>query len=148
MRCAICGKPLSLLESIQRGIGPVCWAKIAEDTDIVDQVLHHKTEGVFTGDVVLKRDKDGSPVVNIRRLVVKHSPDGFEWGYGGSGPADLALNIMLHFTTMEVAEKIYQEFKWKFIAGLPEDGGVLREIRYSVMDQFHLLSNVPRSASG
>lgn len=25
-----------------------------------------------------------------------HSPDGFEWGYGGSGPAQLALGILLH----------------------------------------------------
>ena len=24
-----------------------------------------------------------------------HSPDGFNWGYGGSGPAQLALAIML-----------------------------------------------------
>lgn len=26
--------------------------------------------------------------------VVHHSPTGFEWGYGGSGPADLALSIL------------------------------------------------------
>ena len=26
--------------------------------------------------------------------VVHHSPSGFEWGYGGSGPADLALSIL------------------------------------------------------
>ena len=26
-----------------------------------------------------------------------HSPDGFEWGYGGSGPADLALAILVDF---------------------------------------------------
>lgn len=25
-----------------------------------------------------------------------HSPDGFEWSYGGSGPAQLALAILLH----------------------------------------------------
>lgn len=32
------------------------------------------------------------------RHVVVHSPDGFEWGYGGSGPADLALAILCdHF---------------------------------------------------
>jgi hypothetical protein len=30
--------------------------------------------------------------------VVVHSPTGFEWGYGGSGPADLALSILAdHF---------------------------------------------------
>ncbi len=30
---------------------------------------------------------------NIPHLVTHHSPDGFNWGYAGSGPADLALNI-------------------------------------------------------
>ena len=25
--------------------------------------------------------------------IVRHSPDGFEWGYSGSGPTDLALAI-------------------------------------------------------
>src|SRR5204863_5783137 len=27
--------------------------------------------------------------------VINHSPDGFAWGYGGSGPAQLALAILL-----------------------------------------------------
>lgn len=27
-----------------------------------------------------------------------HSPDGFEWGYAGSGPSQLALAILLDFT--------------------------------------------------
>ena len=31
---------------------------------------------------------------NVPHLVVHHSPTGYEWGYGGSGPADLALNIL------------------------------------------------------
>src|SRR5207302_1533158 len=29
------------------------------------------------------------------RHIPSHSPDGFEWGYGGSGPADLALAILI-----------------------------------------------------
>lgn len=31
------------------------------------------------------------------RHVVWHSPTGFEYGYGGSGPADLALSILADF---------------------------------------------------
>jgi hypothetical protein len=27
-----------------------------------------------------------------------HSPNGFNWGYAGSGPSQLAIAIMLHFT--------------------------------------------------
>lgn len=53
--------------------------------------------------------------------VERHSPDGFQWGYGGSGPADLALSILTHFCEKrdllsEVVEKHYQEFKFAFIA--------------------------------
>jgi hypothetical protein len=29
------------------------------------------------------------------RHVVRHSPTGFSWSYGGSGPADLALSLLV-----------------------------------------------------
>lgn len=29
------------------------------------------------------------------RKIYNHSPDGFNWGYGGSGPAQLALAVLL-----------------------------------------------------
>lgn len=49
--------------------------------------------------------------------LVNHSPDGFAWGYSGSGPAQLALAILLHFTKNDkwsVAN--YQEFKFDVVA--------------------------------
>lgn len=49
-----------------------------------------------------------------------HSPDGFSWGYGGSGPAQLALAILLKFHSQEFALRYYQNFKWKFVAKLPQ----------------------------
>jgi hypothetical protein len=48
-----------------------------------------------------------------------HSPNGFEWGYGGSGPAQLALAILLAFLPREQALNHYQDFKWAVVAGLP-----------------------------
>ena len=39
-------------------------------------------------------------VTNVPRLVTHHSPDGYEWGYGGSGPADFALNILENLLKM------------------------------------------------
>jgi len=45
-----------------------------------------------------------------------HSPDGFSWGYGGSGPAQLALAVMLEIKGEAFG---YQDFKWKEIATLP-----------------------------
>lgn len=44
-----------------------------------------------------------------------HSPDGYNWGYGGSGCAQLALAIVLELTGDAEG---YQDFKWKYIAGL------------------------------
>lgn len=38
----------------------------------------------------------GKKAVKPLRHVNYHSPDGFEWGYPGSGPADLALSILAH----------------------------------------------------
>lgn len=50
---------------------------------------------------------------------VRHSPTGFEWGYGGSGPADLALSILTDLAGKEAANHLYHEFKWTVIASLP-----------------------------
>jgi hypothetical protein len=66
-----------------------------------------------------------------------HSPDGFEWGYGGSGPADLALSILADFygekpTKRQLMDgsarcsRHHQEFKWKMIASAPRDTFLIR----------------------
>ena len=47
-----------------------------------------------------------------------HSPDGFNWGYEGSGPAQLALAIMLKLTGKADG---YQDFKRRVIATLPTE---------------------------
>ena len=52
--------------------------------------------------------------------IVNHSPDGFNWGYGGSGPAQLALAILLRFLSNREALSRYQQFKWDVIATLPQ----------------------------
>lgn len=49
--------------------------------------------------------------------VYNHSPDGFNWGYGGSGPSQLASAIVLELTGNSNG---YQNFKWNFIARLPQ----------------------------
>lgn len=56
--------------------------------------------------------------------VSNHSPDGFNWGYGGSGPAQLALAICIELYGMPKKHGVrnfdYQEFKFKHIATLPQ----------------------------
>ncbi|MBA7530522.1 hypothetical protein ES705_22730 [subsurface metagenome] len=47
---------------------------------------------------------------------VYHSPTGFEWGYLGSGPADLALSILWNFLGKEPSRILYMDFKTRFVA--------------------------------
>ncbi len=61
---------------------------------------------------------DGRMISPERSLkVYNHSPDGFSWGYGGSGPAQLALAILLEAgLSDQQALHFHQDFKWSFIA--------------------------------
>ena len=64
--------------------------------------------------------------LNSRLDLWNHSPSGFEWGYGGSGPAQLALAILAdHCGNDEQALNFYQRFKWAVIAELPYRGWTL-----------------------
>ena len=52
-----------------------------------------------------------------------HSPTGFEWGYCGSGPAQLALALLVdHLAEDEEAVALYQDFKRVVVAQLPYRG--------------------------
>ena len=58
--------------------------------------------------------------LNPRRDLWNHSPSGFEWGYCGSGPAQLALAILAdHCGDDEQALNLYQRFKWAVVVELP-----------------------------
>jgi len=64
--------------------------------------------------------------INPRFDLCNHSPDGFEWGYGGSGPAQLALAICADYLQDDkLALKVYQYFKARVIAVQPKEGFVL-----------------------
>lgn len=54
------------------------------------------------------------------QLVLEHSPDGFNWGYGGSGPSQLALAVLLKYFTDEAAISLHEGFKDSFITKLEE----------------------------
>jgi hypothetical protein len=59
--------------------------------------------------------------------IVNHSPDGFAWGYGGSGPAQLALAVCMRLFGYRKKKMVsinrlpfdYQGFKQDKIATLP-----------------------------
>jgi hypothetical protein len=53
--------------------------------------------------------------------VWNHSPDGFNWGYAGSGPTQLALAILLAAgLDDERAVRLCQRFKTDYIQHLPQ----------------------------
>lgn len=84
--------------------------------------------------VRLWRDADGTARMSVPH-VVRHSPSGPEWGYGGSGPADCARSVLLAFTDEATADAHYQAFKVDIIAHLPDHGGVLQ--RSAVLAWLH-----------
>jgi hypothetical protein len=78
-----------------------------------------------TGDVALWRETDGTARASVPHVAL-HSPTGVEWGYGGSGPADLARSILIAIAGEAVAGRLYHLFKHEVIARIPHVGGVIR----------------------
>ena len=55
--------------------------------------------------------------------VVNHSPTGFEWGYTGSGPAQLACGLLLdYYDDAQIAQEHYIAFRNHVISQLKCDG--------------------------
>ena len=85
------------------------------------------------------RAPDGTAISSIPQRHVHYAPTGFDWGFGGSGPADLALNVLALFLPLaadvtgvalrdgssvsEATWALHQEFKYDLIATLPRAGG-------------------------
>jgi hypothetical protein len=71
-----------------------------------------QTRGVWVDDVFLDPKRS--------QRLFNHSPDGFNWGYEGSGPAQLALAVLLAAGLCDgCAVRHHQAFKREFIARLP-----------------------------
>jgi uncharacterized protein (DUF2249 family) len=75
------------------------------------------------GEAHVRKVVDGKPRGLRKRLDLdNHSPDGFEWGYGGSGPAQLALALLADaLGDGQRAVRLHQQFKWRVIAKLRQD---------------------------
>jgi len=81
--------------------------------------------GTWTGSVntVVVEERGNESALNPQFKIRNHSPDGFNWGYGGSGPAQLALAIMcdLYGDRLENHPVHYQNFKFAFVGKLPPE---------------------------
>lgn len=78
--------------------------------------------------------------------IVLHSPEGFQWGYLGSGPADTALSILADYLGFAPSDQIYQTFKMDLIATagkkLEIDG---ETIRFWIQAKFPELQNARKT---
>lgn len=140
-RCGRCHRPLTDPVSIRLGMGPECRGRSG---GFMDSGLCKRDEfsDQFDGSIpfeqalVLKRKprpvmfpgnpaEVGTAVTNVPHLVVHHSPDGYEFGFGGSGPTDLALNccqLYLNMTGYEGQEtKCYDGNVWRLAFALRND---------------------------
>lgn len=172
-RCERCHRPLTDPESVRLGMGPECRGRSMrggsglcrrdEFSDGFDDTIS------FEQALVLKRrpramereyetPEDGQVVTNVPHLVVHHSPDGYEFGYGGSGPADLALNVCQLYLNMvdyegqqtrcydgncwTLAWALHQKFKQEFIASARRMGEVIPFARIDAWFQSKMTSEL------
>lgn len=110
---------------------PAAGARIQATEPGVKDVCLKAYRGVIEpdGPQVYICNPQGATPLALRLDLRAHSPGGFEWGYSGSGPAQLALAILVDFTGDEaLALRLYQDFKADVIAGLPQGAPfILRE---------------------
>lgn len=139
--CSRCNKPLTNPVSIQAGMGPICrghggkdMTELSQRSDFDDELI---LDTYLREALVLERNND-RVCTNVPHLVVHHSPNGFEFGYAGSGPADLALNVCQVYLNAigYIGEKtscfdgqcwslawvLHQDFKRAFIETAPREG--------------------------
>lgn len=124
-KCRSCKRQLSDPRSRERGFGPVCWGKAVSGEGASQEgtnIVLVADDGSRPGDVFFRRMLDGNVETNVAPASIRHSPTGYGWGYSGSGPADLALNILIRFTSEDNAWRLHQEFKETFISIAPPEG--------------------------
>lgn len=74
--------------------------------------------------VLVVQGVGGSKPLPMHLDLFAHSPSGFEWGFAGSGPAQLALAILMDvFDDRATATEWHQRFKFDRIATLPAREG-------------------------
>lgn len=143
-RCRRCHRILRTPEAVEAGYGRVCYLKMF-NRKLTGQERSPRANTakkaparvraarpigkadpippLFLEDIECRRNGD-SIVTNVPHRIHCHS-NGFEWGYAGNGPAELALNILSLFIGTKRAFPLQQKFKQEFIATLPYEGGII-----------------------
>lgn len=116
----------------QACIFPLCSEKVERDEFCVDhtkiKIMTSVQLALLPDDLLIEGDFETREVYlngeilspNKSQRVWNHSPDGFNWGYAGSGPAQLALAILLNYLAENDAVRYHQDFKVSIVAGWPQ----------------------------
>ena len=114
--------------------------------------MHYINKPLENGVILRRRVNPNTLMVevstNVPQNIKYHSPTGFEWGYAGSGPADLALNLAEQVVQKAELETIQdahcsalawhakQTVKELIVMHIPEEGGYIpwKLVCYAVMD--------------
>ena len=113
------------------------WEK-ETSTELIAQHLHNDPRRHYKGTYHASGERNVYVVLNVSDPVISevyrapldpclnmvdHSPDGFAWGYQGSGPAQLAFALLYHVTKdKETSQRFYQRFKADVIGAMPREG--------------------------
>lgn len=101
-------------------------------TSIVSFIGRRRNHATLVEVVEGARSRD----LPLHLAVRNHSPCGFEWGYLGSGPAQLALAMCVELVGTERAQRVYQTIKEQLIAPLAGDDWSLSgdDVRRAIED--------------
>ncbi len=126
-------------EKLRDAFGVIVDGPVGVTFDIEEQQDEPKISPYYTGarqgdrrDIAYFGCSGISRLLDPRNDLMNHSPDGFGWGYSGSGPAQSALGILAHYFghSLEwLALAMYQDFKFAIITGFKEDSWILDESR-------------------
>jgi len=81
--------------------------------------IRHGTQPSDPVKVTVREDEGEPSELNPRLDLWEHSPDGVNWGYNGSGPAQLSLALLADATgDDQQAARLYQKFKFRVVSRL------------------------------
>lgn len=150
-RCQICGRDLTDPLSVKRGIGPDCYAKLKADAEL--DAAYRKAREVLGQPAI--PDTEAPPSEEVVYVLPRHeyraralrdgretrlelgietgayypkSPDGHSYGYNGSGPNQLAFDVLTDYLGEQPPPALRLAFVRRFVAG---EGGDVWTVRAS-----------------
>lgn len=100
---------------------------------MIDRILYegHRRSESGGQEVTVRHEPDGTviPLLAIAsQRLVNHSPSGLQWGYIGSGPAQLSLALLMDATGDErLSLRHYQDFKFMVVANWEDDWSISQD---------------------